>query len=133
MPANALVLWNEFKVYLNEDLLRLYNEEGSFNRVLLEIDDILNVHNLSCQILGLLVPKYSQTIEEAYAIDIIEEDMLFCEYYETANIEQRNLIDQVIREVLYHDTKSNVFLFNSSCRLWKNIYSNSSHSQIKFA
>ena len=64
-----------------------------------------------CQILGLLVPKYSQTIEEAYAIDIIEEDMLFCEYYETANIEQRNLIDQVIREVLHHDTRSNVFFF----------------------
>ena len=27
--------------------------------------------------------------------------MLFCEYYETANIEQRNLIEQVIREVFY--------------------------------
>ena len=35
--------------------------------------------------------------------------MLLCEYYETANIEQRNLIDQVVREVLYHDTRSNVF------------------------
>jgi PIF1 helicase. len=34
--------------------------------------------------------------------------MLFCECYETANIEQRNLIDQAIREVLYHDTKSYV-------------------------
>jgi hypothetical protein len=38
--------------------------------------------------------------------------MLFCEYYETANIEQRNLIDQVIPEVLYHDTRTNVFCLN---------------------
>jgi len=38
MPANALALWNEFKVYLSEDFLRLYNEEASFNRALLKID-----------------------------------------------------------------------------------------------
>ena len=43
MPDNALALWNEFKVYLTEDFLRLYNEETSFNRALLEIDNILNV------------------------------------------------------------------------------------------
>ena len=65
----------------------------------------MNVHNLSCQILGLPVPTYSQT----NAIDIIEQEMLFCEYYETANIEQHNFIDQVICEVLYHDTRSNIF------------------------
>jgi len=106
--ANKLALWNEFKVYLSEDFLRLYNEEASFYRTLLEMNDILNVHNLSCQILDLPVPTYSQKIEETNAIDIIEEEMLFCEYYETANIEQRNLIDQVIREVLYHDAISNV-------------------------
>ena len=29
--------------------------------------------------------------------------------YETANIEQRNLMDHANCEVLYHDTKSNVF------------------------
>ena len=79
VPANALVLWNVFKVYLSEDFLRLYNKEASFNLALLEIDDILNVHNLSCQILGSPVPTYSQTIEEANTIDIIEQEMLFCE------------------------------------------------------
>ena len=55
----------------------------------------------------MLVPTYSQTIEEKNAIDIIEQEMLFCEYYDTANIEQRILIDLVIHEVLYHDTRSN--------------------------
>ena len=58
--------------------------------------------------LGLSILAYSQTIQEANVIDIIEQEMLFCEYYETANIEHRNLTDQVIREVLYHDTRSNV-------------------------
>ena len=90
--ANKLALWNEFKVYLSEDFLRLYNEEASFYRTLLKMNDILNVHNLSCQILDLPVPTYSQKIEETNAIDIIEEEMLFCEYYETANIEHCNLI-----------------------------------------
>ena len=47
--------------------------------------------------------------DEANAIDPIEKEFLFCEHYETANIEQRNLIDRVIREVLHHDTGSNVF------------------------
>jgi hypothetical protein len=44
VPANTLALWNEFKVYLSEDFLRLHKKEASFNRALLEID-ILNVHN----------------------------------------------------------------------------------------
>ena len=63
VPANALALWNEFKVYLSENVLRLYNEEASFNKALFKIDNILNVHNLSCQIIRLLVLTYSQTIE----------------------------------------------------------------------
>ena len=47
--ANALALWNEFKVYLSEDFLRDYYKEVSFNTALLEIEDILNVHNLVYQ------------------------------------------------------------------------------------
>ena len=35
VPANALALWNEFKVYFSEDFLRLYNKEAFFNRALL--------------------------------------------------------------------------------------------------
>ena len=35
VPANALALWNEFKIHLSEDFLRLYKEEASFNRALL--------------------------------------------------------------------------------------------------
>ena len=92
MPAKALDIQNDFKVYLSEDFLRLYNEEAYFNRVLLEIDDILNVHNLSCQTLGLPVPTCSQRIQEANTIDIIEQEMLFCEYYEAANMEERNTL-----------------------------------------
>ena len=42
-------------------------------------------------------------------MDVIEQEMLFCEYYERANIEQRNLIDNVNQGILYHDTGSNVF------------------------
>ncbi|GBO05323.1 hypothetical protein AVEN_138115-1 [Araneus ventricosus] len=109
VPANALALVNEFKVYLSEDFLRVYNEEAYFNRALLETEDTLNVHNLSSQKLGLPVPTYLQRIEEANAIDPIEQEFLFCEHYETANIEQRNPIGHVIREVLHHDTGSNVF------------------------
>ena len=70
---------------------RDYNEEVSFNTALLEIEDILKVHNLSCQELGLPVPTNSQRTDEANAIDPIEQEFLFCEHYETANIEQRNL------------------------------------------
>ena len=50
-----------------------YNEEVSFNTALLEIEDILNVHNLSCQELGSPVPTYSQRTDEANAIDPIEQ------------------------------------------------------------
>ena len=62
-------------------------QEVSFNTALLEIEDILNVHNLSCQELGLPVPTYPQRSDEANAIDPIEQEFLFCEHYETANIE----------------------------------------------
>ena len=55
------------------------------------------------------VLTYLQRIQEADTIDIIEQELLFYEYYEAANMEQRNLIDQVIREILYNDTGSNVF------------------------
>lgn len=89
--------------------MRDYNKEVSLNRALLEIEDILNVHNLLCQQLRLPVPTYSQRTDEANAIDTIEQEFLFCEHYQDANIEQRNLIDRVIREVLHHDTGSNVF------------------------
>jgi hypothetical protein len=64
---------------------------------------------LSCQKLALPVPTYTQRIEEASVLAPIEQEFLFCEHYETANIEQRNLTDHVIREVLHHDTGSNVF------------------------
>ena len=57
--------------------MRDYNEEVSFNRALLEIRDILDVHNLSCQTLGLPVPTYLHRIEEANAIDPIEQELLF--------------------------------------------------------
>ena len=57
------------------DFLRDYNEEVSFNTALLEIEDILNVHNLLCQELGLPVPTYSQRTDEANAIDPIKS---FC-------------------------------------------------------
>jgi hypothetical protein len=67
------------------------------------------VHNLSCQKLALPVPTYTQRIEEASVLAPIEQEFLFCEHYETANIEQRNLTDHVIREVLHHDTGCNVF------------------------
>ena len=67
-------------MYFSEDFLRPYNEGASFNRALLEIDDILNVHNLSCQILRGMFTRshvYSQTIEQANSIDIIKQGMLF--------------------------------------------------------
>ena len=38
VPANALALWDDIKVYHSEDFLRLFNEEASCNRALLIID-----------------------------------------------------------------------------------------------
>lgn len=56
IPANALALWNEFKEYLAEDFSREYNQETAFNITLLEIEDILLGHNVTCEALGLPIP-----------------------------------------------------------------------------
>ena len=48
--------------------MRVFDLETSLNRALLEIDEIFNVHSLSCQRLGLPVPTISQIIEEPNAI-----------------------------------------------------------------
>ncbi|XP_065368825.1 uncharacterized protein LOC135961256 [Calliphora vicina] len=134
VPTNALELWNEFKEFLCEDFLRSDNhEEIAFNRALLEIEQILETHNLTCHAIGLpnptvfpeiisanvIDPFESQVlfnefyeiaeIISANVIDPFESQVLFNEFYEIANLEQRHIIDQVIREVQYHDTGSNVF------------------------
>ena len=59
--------------------------------------------------------------------------MLFFEYYETANIEQHNFIDQVIPEILYNDPGSNIFCLTTHAGFGQNIHLNSNCSQIKFA
>lgn len=109
VPTNALALWNEFKMFMSEDFLRDHSEEISYNRSLLEIEDILQTHNLSCQQLGLPNPVYMNLDFNFDHFDPVVEGGIFDEMYESANDEQRNVINSVLREVLHHDTGSNVF------------------------
>lgn len=109
VPANASALWDEFKMFMSEDFLRDCSVEISYNRSLLEIEDILLTHNLSCQQLGLPNPIYVSDNVDLDHFDPDDEAFLFSEMYERANSEQRNIIDSILREVLYHDTGSNVF------------------------
>lgn len=106
MPTNALALCDEFKIYLSEDFLRDYNNEETFNRALICIEDVLHVHNLSFRKLRLPVPTYLQRTDETVDNDPLDEE--FREYYQTADIEQRDLIGRVFREVLQRDIGSNV-------------------------
>lgn len=109
IPANASVLWNDFKEYLSEDFLMDYDEEISFNRALLEIEDILISHNLTCQVLGLPTPTYLPNTINYTPFNASEQQILFDEYYQKANYEQRNIIDRVLQEVQFHDSFCNVF------------------------
>lgn len=109
IPANASLLWNQFKFYLSEDYLRNFDENIAFNRALLEIEEILVAHNLTCEVLGLPIPNALPEGGELDVFDPIEEQNLFEELYNSANNEQKNIINTVLREVQNHDTGSNVF------------------------
>lgn len=114
VPANALLLWEEFKEDLSEDFLINHSEDVSFNRSLIEIEEILIVHNVNCEALGLPIPNYSNNIQDDIEnIDPQEEELLFGELYAQANAQQKNIIDQVIKEVVHHDTGSNVFILTA--------------------
>ncbi|XP_046808269.1 ATP-dependent DNA helicase PIF1-like [Lucilia cuprina] len=117
VPTNALQLWNEFKKDMSEDFFRDNSENISYNRSLLEIEDILITHNLSCQQLGLPTPVIIPNQNDFDQFDPDEEGSRFNEMYESANEEQRNVIDCVMREVLHHDTGSNVYCLtaNAGC------------------
>lgn len=108
VPANALALWNEFRMDMAEDFLRNYNEEISFNRALLEIEEILLGHNMTCSDIGLPRPIVLSELGND-PIDEDEQQFIYQELYEAANQEQRDIINRVIREVRFHDTGSNVF------------------------
>lgn len=109
VPANALVLWNEFEEYLNEDFRQNYSGEIASNRALLEIEDILLAHNVTCESLGLPTPTRLPDEVQTDPLYFDEQQFLFNELYTNANQEQRNIIDMVLRQVQYHDTGSNVF------------------------
>lgn len=57
LPTNALELWNEFKIDMSEDFIRDNTENITFNRGIVEIEEILMSHNLSCQKIGLPSPE----------------------------------------------------------------------------
>jgi len=109
VPANSLDLWNEFKVFLSEDFLMEFNERIAFNRALLEIEEVLLPHNLSCEKLGMPAPFLIHNMIEELNFDPHEEQLMFDDLYQRANIEQRDIIDRVMREVIHHDTESNVY------------------------
>lgn len=111
LPTNALLLFNEFKAFMSEDFLRDHTEEISFNRTLIEIEEVLLSHNLSCNQLGLPRPVYTGPMapDDSNVINVEEEERIFNEMYSIANNEQREIIDRVVRETIHHDTGSNVF------------------------
>ena len=65
---------------------------------------------------------YSLLIEEANSIDPIDQEFLFCNYYELTSIEERNLNDIVIYKVLRQDSG-----FNDFCSFLMNIVTKHSH------
>lgn len=95
--------------FFSEDFSRDYDETTSYNRALLEIEDILNGHNMSCHTLGLPMPTLLPASVDIDTFDPDEQLYLFNELYDEANNEQREIIDRVIRVVQFHDTGSNVF------------------------
>lgn len=109
LPANALNLWNDFKNHLYEDFLREHSDQIPFIRGLLEIEDILLTHNVTCEALSLPQPTITDNVDEADQFDPAEEQRLFNDLYDQANNEQRSIIDNVVREVQFHDTGHNVF------------------------
>ncbi|XP_055307911.1 ATP-dependent DNA helicase PIF1-like [Sitodiplosis mosellana] len=96
-------------MHLSEDFLRDFDDETSFNRALLEIEQIFIAHNVTCAALGLPTPLAVQDVNNVDTFDPFEAQFLYEELYQSANVEQRNIIDRVIREVTHRDTGSNVF------------------------
>lgn len=88
---------------MSEDFPRDYEINVAYNRALLEIEDVLITHNLNCEAFGLPIPVQlpDGPIDD---FDPIEEDMIFTDLYSNANLEQKDIIDRVIREVQFHDT-----------------------------
>ena len=62
-----------------EGILRVYNEVEFSNRVLLEIENILTVQNLSCEKFIYHLPDIPWKEKKQMPI---EQYFLFCEYYE---------------------------------------------------
>lgn len=83
VPANALALWNEFKMFMCEDFLREFSDDISFNKALHIIEEVLLSHNLSCNEVGLPTPVFIATDEPV--VDIEESLRLFNEMYERGN------------------------------------------------
>lgn len=91
----ALALWNEFREDMSEDFLRDFNQDTAFNRSLLEIEEILLCHNLTCVELGLPPPNVLPDLQ-ADSLDVYDEEFLYEELYNAANQEQRDIINRVI-------------------------------------
>lgn len=83
IPANALRLWETFKVHLAEDYLRQYsnNENVAYNKAMLEIEDILSVHNVTCASLGLPTPTVMPDIVAFDLFDPVEANNLYIQMY----------------------------------------------------
>lgn len=112
IPANALALWMEFREAMSEDFLRTLSQDVAFNRSLLEIEEVLLCHNLTCLELGLPAPVFLPDMSSD-DFDVYDEQFLYEESYRNANQEQRDIINHVIREVQHQDTGSNVFLLTA--------------------
>lgn len=80
----------------------------SFNRALLVIENILFKHNVTCTSLDFSTPTIMPEFPNFDIFDPCLEKYSFNQLYDSANNEQYNAIDKVIREVQYHDTGSNV-------------------------
>lgn len=122
IPTNAEELWNKFKEYMCEDFKRDHDVESSLNLCLLEIDDILIIHNTSCKELGLPIPI--QCTIKRNTFNAQEQDRLFKEMYIKANNEQNFVIDSVLEAVVNETPSKQAFCLTAHAGCGKTFVQN---------
>jgi len=94
-PAEPLRLWELFQDAMCEDLYRLYSVDVAQNVAMIEIEDILVTHNVSCETVGLPVPDRSRP-SRVRDCDVQNNMKRFVEKYSASTEEQKEIIDNVI-------------------------------------
>jgi len=110
-PTNALQLWEQFKNEMCEDFFNRFNEEVSYNRGLIEINEILLTNNTNCEEQGLPIPSYVSESFNEY--NEMEQNDLYLQSYNKANEEQREIINAVVHAATAYPKEENAFCLTS--------------------